>query len=214
MSFNHKNKRAISTLAIVLILLFPFVGIVLGSLIASNLFVPIHVVQRISMWGDPSGEPGLVIFTIKSKGTFTANYPVEVEIEIMVGEDISGYFQDPSKKIELIVSESYQYPIAPSPEGRIPAGTIPISEGNRKGRGTIIFPYPGSFSTYFIYVDDVPVWAANFSVQNEPSIFTIEDHSVRLQIENANRSIGIAIVSLSITVFGLIFAVLKKIRPF
>jgi len=113
-----------------LALFLPCIGLVLGALIALDIFVPMHVVQRISLWGDPDKDPGLVIFTIKSKGTFTANYPVEVEIEILVGKDIEGYFQSPSK-MELIISDSYQYPIVQSPEGRFPAGTLPLSVENR-----------------------------------------------------------------------------------
>ena len=78
----------------------------LGLAIAINpyLFIPMQVVKKLSLWGDPSKQPGLVIFTMKSKGTLTANYPIDVEVEIKKSKDVEPYFLQ-AKKMEIIIPD-------------------------------------------------------------------------------------------------------------
>ncbi len=176
----------------------------LGLAIAINpyLFIPMQVVKKLSLWGDPSKQPGLVIFTMKSKGTLTANYPIDVEVEIKKSKDVEPYFLQ-AKKMEIIIPDSYEYPIKQSESGMFPAGKIQISLQNGKGKGKIIFPNAGSFYVYHVFVNGKPVFTANFPKPNENPIFVVEDYGIRLQIQN-NRNLGVAIMSLSLAAMGLL----------
>lgn len=179
------------------------IPLVFGICLAFNpyLFVPEYVVERYSVWGHQ--QPGAVIFTIRSKGLLTANYPVDIQVEVVVGKDIEKYFQG-TQKIEILIINAYEYPTLPRSTKFIPTGSIPISVQDRKGRATVIFPYSGSFSSYVIFVNGTAVWTYNPSMQNEHALFQIESYSSRLQIENSNRNTGIGIASLSCAIISLI----------
>jgi hypothetical protein len=176
----------------------------IGLLLALNpyLFIPTQIIKKLSLWGDPTKQPALIIFTIKSKGTLTANYPIDVEVEIRKSRDVERFFHQ-AKKMELIIPDSYEYPIKQSESGMFPAGKIPISLQDGKGKGKIIFPNAGSFSVYHILVDDNPVFTANFPKPTEAPIFVVEDYGIRLQIQNS-RNLGVAVMSLSLTAIGFL----------
>jgi len=189
-------------------LVFLWVSFILGFLMTIHpyLFIPTQTVQKFSLWGDPSKQPGLVTFTMKSKGALTANYPIDLEVEISKARDVKQYFQV-AKKMEIIIPDSYEYPMSKN-GGRFSAGKVSISPTTGMGKARILFPYAGAFSTYHIFVDDKPVWAANFPKQSEPTIFVIENYGVRLQIENS-RNLGVAIMSLSIAALGLLLGIVE-----
>jgi hypothetical protein len=93
-----------------------------------------------------------------------------------------------------------------------PAGKIPISLQDGKGKGKIIFPNAGSFSVYHILVDDNPVFTANFPKPTEAPIFVVEDYGIRLQIQNS-RNLGVAVISIAnCNWFPFRFSSLKMIR--
>lgn len=176
-------------------------------------FMPVHEVRQFSFWYDPKVNPkparnelGLVSFGIKSKGTFTANYPIEVEVTIQTGEHIEKYF-DGTKAIDIVFPESYSYPIRPALNGitYVP-GVVRISSSRRSGKGKIVFPYSGAFSHYTVDVDYEEVYNSKSITPHQPPIFVVEDFSDRFQMNNTNRSIGVALVSLAIAVMGVMLA--------
>ena len=176
----------------------------IGLALALNpyLFIPTQIIKKLSLWGDPTKQPALIVFTIKSKGTLTANYPIDVEVEIKKSKDVEHFFFR-AKKMELFIPDSYEYPVKQSESGMFPAGKIPISLQDGRGKGKIIFPNAGSFSVYHIFVDDKPVFTANFPEPKEAPIFVIEDYGIRLQIQNS-RNLGVAVMSLSLTAVGFL----------
>jgi len=192
-----------STLYSVAILL-PIISFIFGLLIAVDpyFFVPTFTSKKTSLWGDPAKQPGLIIFTIKSDGGLTANYPIDVEVEISKAKDVESYFLQ-AEKIEIVIPDSYKYPITQGKTGMFAAGSIPISLQDAKGSGKIIFPDAGAFAIYTIFVDDQPVFVANFPEPVEDPIFVVENYGLRLQIEN-NRNLGLAIISVSLTSIGLL----------
>jgi hypothetical protein len=190
-----------------LVLLLPCSLLVLGISMFWNPYLTVseYRVMRYSLWGDPKAKPGIVMFTIKSTGMFTVNYPIAVEVEVVLGEDIEGYFQA-QNNITLLFPDSYMYPIEKAQTGFL-AGRVSMLGSDRKGAGTISFPYPGSFSTYYVLVNSTSVYIPS---AKEPAIFSIENYSSRLQIENTNRTIGIAIMSLAVASIGLILKMIES----
>lgn len=193
---------------------FPFFSflIILGLLLFfyPNFIVPKRVVQN-SNFFLINNKSVLVVFTTSSTGAFTAGDPINVGVEI-VGTGVSEVFQDPSD-IWLSIHSSYKYPIekvdlVSTGGGFFREGYIPISveDGKGKGMGAIVFPYPGTYSDYSVTQHRVPLIVNS----NGSPIFKIEDYSVRLQIENANRNLGIGIMALSVAMMGLIYSITKK----
>jgi hypothetical protein len=191
------------------ILIFPIVGLIFGLLVALNpyQFVSPYVAQKLVPYGNPSLGPGLLWFTIKSDGVLTANYPIEVKVKNTVSNGVENLFAGASD-ITIYILDSYHYP----ENGSFTTGYIKISLKDNEGVGRIIFPYPGSFYDYHISTNVNPmVWSSDFYTDSSTHpIFVVEDYGARVQIENSNRSIGIAIASLSFTVIGLVGAVIKR----
>ena len=195
-----KPKKIVSSVTF----LFPIISLVFVFLLVINpyLLVPSYSVQKMQLWGDPSSQPGIVIFTMKSAGALTANYPINVEIEIKLSDDIKDYFEQ-AENVRVSISESYKYPIQQAETGMIPGGSVQIDVETLKGSGEIIFPYSGSFSQFSVFIDEEPVYVANFPEVVGSPIFVIDNYGLRLQIEN-NKNVGLTIISISLTVLGLI----------
>ena len=172
------------------------------------LYVPLHTSEGIwSFVALDQKKMGIALW-IRSKGTFTANYPIDVEAMILAEGERKNMFT--GRETVLLIPDAYP---CPKPEKQIEPARISLGlEGH--GEGTIIFPYPGTYYHFLVCVA-TNVNGTYFlceSVQEGP-VFVIENYGLRLQIENANRTIGVGIISLSIAVAGLGLKQTSHSRP-
>lgn len=174
------------------------------------LFVSTYSVTKSSLAGDPPANITTILFKLESKGLLTSNFPIDIKIKFYVGSDWEKEFQN-ANSIIVWIRGSYNYPIKESNGGFISDGSVRISSLTREGTGTIIFPYEGEYSTYAIEFNERLFYIANFPEPNEPTLFKVLDYSTRTSIENNNKNLGIAIISISLTVIGLTYN-FKKVR--
>jgi hypothetical protein len=168
-----------------------------------------YIVTTMSLAGDPSGNPTILLFKLESKGFLTANFPVNIYAKFFVGSDWESIFKN-ATTIYILIIDSYSYPINESKDGSIGVGFIKISTITREGTGQIIFPYDGEYSTYWIMIDGNPVYFANYPTKNESTLFKILDYSTRASLENDNKNLGIAISALSLSIIGLSYGSKKE----
>ena len=190
---NKLAKHTNAIIAIFLIALF-IVGILI--FFCPYFLVSSYSVQRTFLLGNQSKQLGIILFNITSEGALTANYPIKVDVELRVWNDTVSYFNK-SSYIILVIVNSNEYP--PKIDKGLPiTGGIIISPETKKGTGTILFPFPGPFSQYYVFVDG-NLWAFNLHQEQGSPIFSILDYGVRLQIENSNKMIGLALITISLS---------------
>ena len=184
-----------------LVLLLPIGLLCFGARIFLDPYttVPDQVVPIPSQWnaGIPGDHP-VAFFTIRSKGIFTANYNITINISVTLPKRTAEFCKGKMMNISI--------PGARLNPTDLNAATILLHEmpglaEARFGSGTIIFPYPGNF-TYRVLIGNESMGRSCLPENKDP-IFVIENYSARLQIENANRNMGIALISLSVAALSI-----------
>jgi len=189
-----------------LVFLLPLALLYLGASIVWDPYttVPDPTLVVASHWDPGIGEERpAAYFTIRSRGVFTTNYPITIDVSVTLPKRTAEFCQ--GKKIWIHIPGTRQNQRDPNTV-RILMREVPGDGDARSGGETVIFPYPGYF-TYQVMVGNESSGRLFFPVDKE-SIFAIENYSARLQIENTNRTFGIALASLSIAALGIM------VKPF
>jgi|YelNatPaOPRAMG01_1025707.scaffolds.fasta_scaffold147604_2 hypothetical protein len=132
------------------------------------------------------------MFVFTSKGGFFSNNPIHVKIQmwLTVGENYSN--------IAICFPDAYTYPMNQT-LGKPPSvGWVQvIKENNFTGEGDIIFTFSGSFG-YIIFSQEKPVYYAA-----EQHIIQISPYESLLQKKFTSYGVGVALISLGVTVLAL-----------
>jgi hypothetical protein len=189
----------------VVLLLISAVFLMSGALFFFGAFIPMakHIRQDLWVTEKTDSEPpnAYLMFTFTSKGGFTANYPIHVEIQIWLTAGIN--YSD----LAIVFPDAYEYPrkqmLGKPPE----APWIPISEnGDRIGESDMEFTSPGSFG-YIIYSQEKPVYYAA-----DQQIIQISPYEVRVQTELNYRMLGVALVGVGLSTI-LVPEIKRKSKP-
>lgn len=183
--------------------LFASALVICGALFFLGFFIPKGEQIKQDVWDIGEGDPeGYLVFYFTSSGGFFANYPIHVKIQVWItaGKNYSD--------IVVVFPDAYVYPRNQTPGNPPAAAEIPISEdGDRIGEGYMEFTSSGSFG-YIIFSRGQPVYyAANIQ------IIQVSPYENRVQLDLANKGVGITLAALGITLIGLPILKHKKKKP-
>jgi len=151
---------------------------------------------------DPRKEPmGMIIFNFTSKGSFTANYPINVKVTIFLtkGVDYNFSYSDLSP-ITVVFPDSFAYPRRGTEAGQI---NMSHKDGI-VGEADIEFTTGGDFG-YIVFSKGEPFFYAA-----EQKIITVASPEARLQIEADSRGFGLSIIGVGTTVIGLMYELYER----
>jgi hypothetical protein len=186
-----------------LVLLPPAILLYVGACMVLDPYttVPNQPLVVASLWDSPMDEEhGFAFFTIRSRGIFTTNYNITIDVSVTLPKQTAEFCQ--GRKMWIRIPGARPSQRDPNTV-RILLREVPGSKDARSGGETVVFPYPGYFS-YQVVVENESLWLLFFPYDKE-SILSIDNYSARLQMENANRNIGIAAVSISVAVLGILY---------
>jgi hypothetical protein len=204
---NWPRKDALSKGILWLVIAISVSIMTLGVMVAMDPYLIMNdcIARKSFTWGYE--QPGQVDLLFRSKGVFAANYPIDVEVKVIPGDDIRPYFEsNRTIRLEILGSQEYD-----GHDARISGTTgyvlIPTATGI--GKGTIIFQYAGSYSKCLIYVDDV----IDERIKIEPPLIEIESYAARWEMEVQSRTLGVALFAASLALLDFAFRNVRKTTP-
>lgn len=171
----------------------------------------------------------MALWKLSSKGFLSTHYPVEVSLDMIVMNSSLLPILAAMSYIELTILNTYSYPIEYSELGQIIQGSIRLQLLQNatvhekvivpfilRGKNDVVFTllgndYPFAIAGYYEegYLP-YPIYATNLTDFEEraPYLFQIEEtYSSRIQFENSNRRIGLAISALAVSSAGVMLRI-------
>jgi len=155
-------------------------------------------------------EPvGIFFFTFSSKGSITANRPIEVEIKFYYSNDLDINDFIP---LYLVIPASFQYPLEPDPIGTTySAGSVTLKQENDtgpfKGKAKIIFHQSGKFG-YIVFSKGSPVYVRSLGDFSFSAVEVVP-YSDWIVMYTINKGVSISLLLISLVIeFVVIFPLL------
>ena len=179
------------------------VGIVL--FLNPYLYVENYQGQMTIVFGYDDIEIGELEITLTSKGVITANYPIDVDISVIIYDSEMKTAIQNSTVFGFAIANAFQYPLEKDNNGRFFQAQIEINNNTFKGSGKVLFPYPGKEFTGALGFDGFMLMGPTTPRRDEGYLFNIESYGLRASIENNNKNLGLGAISLGLTVGGIIW---------
>jgi len=198
---------------------FAFFGILLWS--DPYILIGNYKTESITVWSEGEIAKALIFFNFSSQGFLSANYPIEVSAEVLMLNETLLSFLKGKNYVDLDIAGTFSYPIKTGPLGRYQGSiSLQLYESNKlRGKSKVIFPYQGNAYYFQIFAYDSfdefssPIYTMNVSDIGKaiPPVFIIEEtYASRVQFENSNRRIGLGIIALAVSSFGVILNIRWK----
>lgn len=190
----------------VVLLFISAIFLISGALFFFGAFIPTvkHIKQDLWVTEKTDSEPpnAYLMFTFTSKGGFTSNCPMHVEIQIWLTVGVN------YSNLAIVFPDAYEYPMKQIPGKPPEAPWIPISEnGDRIGEGDMEFTSPGSYG-YIIYSQEQPVYYAA-----EQEIIKVSPYEVQAQTDLNHKMLGVTLVGIGLTAIMVPKIKEKKSKP-